>query len=684
MKNIPVKGYTPFIVGILFIFFISFLAYFLYISKFGFYIDEWNLVYAGQVEGYKKFIDVYAIDRPFRAYLVGFMFQLFGLRANLYGYTSFFLRFIVSLGAFGLLFQLFPRYRWVSIFIVSLFAVYPGFLEQPIGFDFQTHHVALGLEIFSLVLMVTAWKSPKKSLQILFIVISVVFSFLCFLLMEIYIGLEGLRFILLIYLASEGKDIRILWKRPRKALRRAIIFWLPYLLSSLVFLTWRIAIFHSQRSSTDVPAIISKYFSNFIFSSVSFGFDLFRSYINVVLSGWIVPFYLRLESLRLRDSLIACSIGIFAGLVTFIIWTYLVRIKLLNEHTITNNTSNWLFWIGTIGVIFALAPSVFGDRAVDFASYSRFAYPAAIGAVLIIWSFIMKVQDIHFQGLLIAILLGISVTLHLANSIYYAQMWQSVNDFWWQTSWRIPQLKPETLIVANYSNAPITEDYNVRVPADLIYYPESYKPNGETRSPISSIVLTKDNIYAIQMGIILQDREKRGVVINQDLRNPLILSMPQEGSCVHVLDGKALELSRYENPSIQLVGKYSNIERIVIDSNFHTPPSALFGAEPEHGWCYFYEMASLARQKKDWQEIVKLGQEALNDDLHPLDKIEWFPFIQGFAVAGDEEQVLDIASRILDDHYLKAQGCAEYSRSDVVLSNDEAKGQNLLKGIFCD
>jgi hypothetical protein len=684
MKNIPGKGYTPFIVGILFIFFISFLAYFLYISKFGFYIDEWNLVYAGQVEGSRKFIDVFAIDRPFRAYLVGFMFQLFGLRANLHGYASFFLRFLVSLGAFGLLFQLFPRYRWISIFIVSLFAVYPGFLEQPIGFDFQTHHVALGLEIFSLVLMVAAWKSPNKSLQIILILISVVFSFLCFLLMEIYIGLEGFRFILLIYLASEGKDIRILWKRPRKALQRAIQFWLPYLLSSFVFLTWRIAIFHSQRSSTDIPALFSKYLSNLIFSSVSFGFDLFKSYINVVLSGWIVPFYLRLESLRLRDSLIACLIGIFAGLVTFIFWRYLARIKLLDESNFTDNPSKWLFWMGTICVIFALAPSVFGERAVNFASYSRFAYPAAIGAVLIIWSFVLLVQDIYIQGLLIAIFLGISVTLHAANSIYYVQMWQSVNNFWWQTSWRIPQIKPETLIVANYSNAPITEDYNVRVPADLIYYPESYKPDGETRSPISSIVLTKDNIYAIQMGLVLQDREKRGVVINQDLRNPLIISMPQEGSCVHVLDGKALELSRYENPSIQLVGKYSDIEGIDTGSNFHTPPSELFGSEPEHGWCYFYEMASLARQKRDWQKIVSLGQEVLKNGLHPHDIIEWFPFIQGFAVAGEEDQVLDIASRILDDQYLKAQGCKEFSRSDVAFSNDEVKGQILLKGIFCN
>jgi hypothetical protein len=65
------------------------------------------------------------------------------------------------------------------------------------------------------------------------------------------------------------------------------------------------------------------------------------------------------------------------------------------------------------------------------------------------------------------------------------------------------------------------------------------------------------------------------------------------------------------------------------------PPSALFGPEPVHDWCYYYEKADLARQRGEWDEVVRLYREARGLGLEPADAIEWLPFYQALTVLGD-------------------------------------------------
>ena len=41
-----------------------------------------------------------------------------------------------------------------------------------------------------------------------------------------------------------------------------------------------------------------------------------------------------------------------------------------------------------------------------------------------------------------------------------------------------------------------------------------------------------------------------------------------------------------------------------------SPPPMLFGPEPPHTWCYYFQKADLARQRGDWDEVARLGDEA--------------------------------------------------------------------------
>jgi hypothetical protein len=74
-------------------------------------------------------------------------------------------------------------------------------------------------------------------------------------------------------------------------------------------------------------------------------------------------------------------------------------------------------------------------------------------------------------------------------------------------------------------------------------------------------------------------------------------------------------------------------------------PEHIFGPEPEHGWCYYFEKAELARQKGDWQKIAELGNLALATDRHfyRINVAELVPFIEGYARSGQWETAIQLS-----------------------------------------
>jgi hypothetical protein len=124
-----------------------------------------------------------------------------------------------------------------------------------------------------------------------------------------------------------------------------------------------------------------------------------------------------------------------------------------------------------------------------------------------------------------------------------------------------------------------------------------------------------------------------------------------------VIDGSRPEYSRDERDSIRVIGPYSEIEHVLTGETPHTPPTVVFGPEPLHGWCYFYEKADLARQRGDWKEVLALGNEALDKGFAPQDHVEWIPFLQAYAVAGEIEHLTELASVIAVEPYISQQVC---------------------------
>ena len=65
------------------------------------------------------------------------------------------------------------------------------------------------------------------------------------------------------------------------------------------------------------------------------------------------------------------------------------------------------------------------------------------------------------------------------------------------------------------------------------------------------------------------------------------------------------------------------------------PQGHLFGPEPAHGWCYYFEQADLARQQGDWQPDGRTGRPGPEAGGLPQRPAERIPFIEGYAHLGN-------------------------------------------------
>jgi len=80
---------------------------------------------------------------------------------------------------------------------------------------------------------------------------------------------------------------------------------------------------------------------------------------------------------------------------------------------------------------------------------------------------------------------------------------------------------------------------------------------------------------------------------------------------------------------------YASTLAILAGSAERSLPPEIFGLEPAHGWCYFYEKADLARQTGEWQQVISLYQEAYAQGLAPKNSAERLPLVEAHLRRGE-------------------------------------------------
>lgn len=644
--------------GALLLVVVSALAYLPLIGRFGYFNDDWYLMYSAGAHGPGVFWDIFSVDRPFRALVMIPAYTLFGPHPLAYNLSAYLFRLLGSLALMWLWEMLWPRQRLATTAMALLYLIYPGFLSQPNAIDFQSHIVGLAAAVFSIALTVKGVLTPRPLVRTVLFVLSILSGWLALGQMEWYIGFEYLRWASVFILANRapGTVVQKLWQAIRWAY--------PTLAVPVVFLVWRLFFFQGQRGATDVGAQLVSGNLSLPVSVLTRLVYLVKDMINVLVTAWGLPLYELTTELDLKPALLGLAIAALAA-AALLFW----RLRFATpEAGQAAQPADWqaeAFWLGSTATLFGLVPVILVNRHIVFPDYSRYTLVAAAGAMVCIVALLHYLSRGAVRFGVLGLLVFVAVLTQYANSVRFADINTAMQAFWWQVSWRVPQFQTPTTLIAHYAVGGAEEDYFIWGPANLIYYPQAQNPL-INQPAIYAAILNTDTVNNIVTRQRQEFDNRRTIHTYKNYRQILVLTQPSSSSCVHVLDGAAPELSSSEDSAVRLVAPYSDLSHISLTDAPHTPPAVEFGPEPAHGWCFYYEQAALARQRSNWDEVMQLGQEAASHGLSPRDPIEWMPFLQAYAIKGDAAALQNAAASAASDPLVAQQACRILSGTPVV------------------
>ncbi len=686
MRSHLTSKWLPFLILLL----ASALTYLPFVTQIGFSNDDWYLVYGAHVRGPAYFAPAYERDRPLRAYVLAPEYSLFGDNPLPYHLTMYAFRLLSAASLFWLLNQLWPGRRRTAaspdvarnretldaafvgnripnLLISLLFLLYPGFLSQPNPVDYQSQIIALFAATLSLALTVAALHAGKMYVRVIYTLLSILLAWFYLGLIDYYLGLEALRLLSVYLVVKRQAALPEPATKPgfmgmlrrnfdlRTRIWPTIGEWLPFAFGPELFLIWRLFFFTSTRSATDVSLQLGAVVTSPAQTGLWWLARFMQDTLNVIFLAWGVPLYNLAFNQRLTQTWIGIGLAAVVAVGVVVILGRAEQPKAESEA----NGSDWraeMGWVGLVSAVAGLVPVILANRHVEFFSLSRYTLASSAGAAMVMVALLSYLAAPRLRWALAGLLIAASVWTQFANGAIAARNTQTMNEFWWQVSWRAPQLRAGTTLTAYYP-APLQEDYFLWGAANLIYNPQP-QIKGPAEAPISGVLLTPDNLTRILTGKGADTPDRRNTHIVMDFGNVLVLTQAGFDSCVRVLDGSQPELSASDDSRIMLVAHTSKLEDVIPDGSHPAMNTFVFGPEPPHAWCWYYEQASLARQQGDWQKVAALGDEALKKGFYPSDSVEWFPFMQAYAALGRDKDLKHLSTILGADPFLEQQACA--------------------------
>ncbi len=641
-------------------FLLCILCYGILIPVLGFYWDAIPYLFQFHMFGSAGFPEFVASDRPFSAWIFMLTTSLFKFNPLGYHLVVFFLHFVCIILFFHILKEIWPEKRNFIFFSSSLFAVYPGFLQQPIAYLYCHHFTAYALFLFSIFLMVRAVKAEKTNR--FFFCISILGTAHMFIL-ENFAMLELIRpFILWLILRNQSRN-------KKELLKKILLIWFPFALVFVIFMIWRVFIFK-------FPTYHPVFFEELKLDPFRSIFKLLgripKDFYTTTIGAWIKTFSIP-------------KISTFGRSATFLFWT-LIAIALIvsfiftflrsDDEKIQQKHKREIFVLFLSGfMLFFFAGSIVWvlGLPLDIAfSWDRLTL-AFIPAVAILFGALLDLPK-HFKilpNIIFVLLISTSVGSHFENGMRFKRDWDDFKDLQKQLNWRIPSLQKNTTLVTDqlslryYSDNSLTAALNWQYSKEIRNYQLPYV-----------IIFTK-----ARMGGSLHSLDQ-GTRISQSYRtnyfrgstDQLILFYHLPPGCVHIADP---DLDVF-NPLIPKdIRPYASLSRLDLISNEGKANSVFFIEDQSDtsSWCFYYQKASLAVQNQDWAEAARLGDIAFEGDEYPNDASERLPFIEAYAMEDDWEKAKNYSDKTIEVSELyRPMICRLWERINSTYNNDENSG----------
>ena len=636
-------------------------TYGLLIPWVGFYWDDWNFAWISHFLGAGEFIPAFQPFRPFLGPIFAATTSIFHESAIGWQVFALLARFLIGYAAWWALGKVWPAHKR-QVLLVSLFVlVFPGYGQQWVAFT-HVNQELIPLLGYILSFGVTAWALRSKEKFLPLTLLALLLMFLGLFTTEYFIGFEAIRF-LLIWVALAGDPIkqRIKHFTPYLFLWLANTAWLTYY--------YRAGGYHSygmpgSKLLGDVPALLG---------------ELVHTLSTAGFAAWFQVFGIFSQTAQSASFWLSLGLGalVFTGIVF-----YLSKLDLPEAVPGEDHWALQAILIGVVGILVGRLPSFVAGLplSLDF-SWDRFMLSMLLGACLLLAGLVeLLIKSDRRKFYVIGLLVALSVSHQFDNANSYRRDWEQQKDFFWQLSWRIPAMQPGTVLLTHVLPMQYESDLSLSAPLNWIYAP---KPGSHELDYIllySTLRLGPGGFPALQPGLPV-DIPFRTAAFHGTTSNTVVIYFPAEG-CLKVLDPVYANRKTFAALPYMLTDAItlSDPSRILADA---PPPSlpSLFGAEPQRGWCYFYEKAELARQVGDWAQVVRLGKQAFKLGLAPQEAYEWLPFVEAEARAGSVDEAQKLSIKVSKENPLLTPGLCEIW--DRVRAEDAGKAEAALSQLKC-
>ncbi len=605
-------------------------AYESQVWRLGIYYDDWEGIFLYK-QGFSalQIWNYFLSDRPFSTIVHVLYNPLIG--TSTLGWHA--LGLLLNWGAVLLLVKtlldVWPRRVTEAGWIGLLVALYPGMHRQFVVHTSMPHYTSMLLFTLSLFLMVKAFQGGSH--RRLWLGISVALALLQALIIEYFAGLELIRIFILFYMfRSEAAG----WK---EAARRALRAWLPYALVFAGFLIYHFGLLPAMQPAGQGVKNPIGFFGQLLRhplgTVVHYAQSVVQDALYSILYAWTTPWVPMELNLQARTVLASWALGIAAAAISGAVIS-----RWQNKAGAPNDRVSAPFIAATCVAAFLLGglPIWIADRQAVVGTWAdRYLFGEIMGAVpLFVVGLVWLVGQgrKNMQNLVLAVLLAGSISLQVRVADEYASWWSRTRDYYWQLKWRAPSLEPGTFLVTTSTPVAGTDSYQNGLVVNTAFNPGYGKEEVQYwwfNGPEDLFIWSLDK-YRPASAVTFEHRSLR---FQSDMRHalPVVQDKDSSSRCIQVLD------SVYEGEPIlsqadEQMFPIAHPETILLQEK--PLPQDVFGPEPPHTWCYYYQRADLGRQYKQWDQVLQLWKQAGSVTSAFAYGSEYLPFIEAFANRG--------------------------------------------------
>jgi hypothetical protein len=612
------------------------LAFGLLIPRLGFYWDDWPTVFMGKMEDARGLFEFFSYDRPSSAWFYAALLPVLRTSPLPWHIYILLVRWLTTVLVWLTMRALWPDRRREALSIALIFAVYPSFTQDAIAVTYSIVWTQYALYLLSWYWMILAARGAQRKRALA--VAALIALALSHSLSEYFFGLELLRPFILWKVLSDGLPAGSPEQR-----RTFSLAWAPFVILDAAYLFWRTFVIRFFLAPGAVR-LNPKLLHLLVTSPLAGAWRLVQLAVPDILQALAGTWAEIMQPARFDFGKSIAFVGAAAGLLAGALTIYfLTRVRFSVPEPAAPDSAfvRQALLFGLAAIVLGSAPAWAIERQATIGRYSdRFALVAMLGASIALVGIIgWFSQRATVKTLTIGLLVMLAVNQHVIVANQYRHAWEREQLFYWQLYWRLPGLAPGTALIADSEVIPYSSVYSSSLGVNLIYSRYEQRPN------LDYWILTADNDLQGHLAAYRAGRRLRLSfrAWNFSAKSSQTLAISNSANqCLHVLGPGAVD-SAGAPAVLQPYLPRSDLARVVLDESQRSPmPTDIFGNEPEHGWCYYYEKAALAAQQGKWQAAADLGRQAERAGLKPADPWEWLVFIEAGIRSGDPGRARDL------------------------------------------